>query len=236
MKKNYQIVAKVFLIALAFTIPSVLFSQNANREEGSDKLTYQWYLNVNGGIVQSYGDIQGGKWHGAMLSSDDIEYGFGLRLGKHISPVFGIFGAYNAAPLKGQSGVDSKNMYFETSLSEMMLGTTISFSNLFFGYKPRLINIYGTTGIGLVNFDSQAYFKDTDPPQPVNEGFPGTTETMIPTGIGADIRLNDRWDINLESTIRWFDSDKLDGYISGQKNDAYFYTSVGVGYSFIKAG
>ncbi len=236
MKKNYQIVAKVFLIALAFTIPSVLFSQNANREEGSDKLTYQWYLNVNGGIVQSYGDIQGGKWHGAMLSSDDIEYGFGLRLGKHISPVFGIFGAYNAAPSKGQSGVDSKNMYFETSLSEMLLGTTISFSNLFFGYKPRLINIYGTTGIGLVNFDSQAYFKDTDPPQPVNEGYPGTTETMIPTGIGADIRLNDRWDINLESTIRWFDSDKLDGYISGQKNDAYFYTSVGVGYSFIKAG
>jgi tetratricopeptide (TPR) repeat protein len=236
MKKNYQIVAKVFLIALAFAIPSVLFSQNANREEGGDKLIYQWYVNGNFGITQSYCDIQGGSWHGAMLKSGDIDYGFGLRLGKHISPVFGIYGAYILAPLKGQSGVDSKNMYFETSLTDMMIGTTVSFSNLFFGYKPRLINIYGTTGIGLVNFDSQAYFKDTDPAVPVNEGYPNTTETMIPTGIGADIRLNDRWDINLETTIRWFDSDKLDGYISGQKNDAYFYTSLGIGYSFIKAG
>ncbi len=236
MKKNYQIVAKVFLIALAFAMPSVLFSQNANREEGGEKLIYQWYLNGNFGIVQAYGDIQGGEWHGAMLSSDDIEYGFGLRLGKHISPVFGIFGAYNVAPLKGQSGVDTKNMYFETDLTEFMLGTTISFSNLFFGYKPRLINIYGTTGIGLVNFSSQAYFKDTDPPVPVNEGYPNTTETMIPVGAGVDIRLSNRWDINLETTVRFFDSDKLDGYISGEKNDAYFYTSLGLGYSFLKGG
>ncbi len=32
------------------------------------------------------------------------------------------------------------------------------------------------------------------------------------------------------------DSDKLDGYKSGEKNDAYFYTSLGLGYSFCQGG
>ncbi|MCB2220060.1 MAG: outer membrane beta-barrel protein [Bacteroidetes bacterium] len=219
-------------MAIIFILPMSLLAQNANREDGSDKLYYQWYINVNGGISQAYGDILSGSWHGDMLSNDDIEFGYGIRLGKHISPVFGIYGSYINSPLTGISGKDTKNMYFETDLSDFILGTTVSFSNLFFGYKPRLINIYGTTGIGLVDFDAYAYRQDTDPPEQVGEGYPGTTETMIPTGAGVDFRLNNRWDINLETTIRWFDSDKLDGYVSGEKNDAYFFTSLGVGYSF----
>lgn len=232
MKKNYQIVSTLTVLALLLILPGILPAQNANREDGSDKLYYQWYLNLNGGITQSYGDILSGSWHGNMLSKDDIEFGYGVRLGKHVSPVFGIYGSLIKAPLRGISGKDTKNMFFETDLTDYILGTTVSFSNLFFGYKPRLINIYGTTGIGFVDFDAQAYRLGTDPPDPVNEGYPNTTETMIPTGAGVDIRLNNRWDINLETTIRWFDSDKLDGYISGQQNDAYFFTSLGVGYSF----
>ncbi|MCD4696213.1 MAG: outer membrane beta-barrel protein [Bacteroidales bacterium] len=236
MKKNYQIVSKLLALTLIVIIPGVMFAQNANREDGSDRLYYQWYLNLNGGITQSYCDIQGGDWHGAMLGSDDMEFGYGIRLGKHVSPVFGIYGSFIKAPLSGKSGVDSKNMYFETDLSDMILGTTVSFSNLFFGYKPRLLNFYGTTGIGFVNFDANAYDIDTDLPvdDGINggDGYPSTTETMIPTGAGLDIRFNNRWDVNLETTIRWFDSDKLDGIQSGEKRDAYFFTSLGVGYSF----
>ena len=236
MKKNYQIISLSFLITLFFILPGVINAQNANREDGSDKLFYQWYLNLNGGITQSYGDILSGSWHGDMLGGDDIDLGFGLRLGKHVSPVFGLYGSYINASLQGISGKDTKNLYFNTSLNDFIFGTTVSFSNLFFGYKPRLINVYGTTGIGLVNFDATAYHLDTDIPaddgQSGGKGYPGTTEAMIPTGAGIDFRLNNRWDLNLETTIRWFDSDKLDGFQSGQKGDAYFFTSLGLGYSF----
>lgn len=237
MKKNYQIISLSLLITLLFFLPGVINAQNANREDGSDRLYYQWYVNLNGGITQSYGDILSGSWHGNMLGSDDIKFGFGARLGKHISPVFGLYGSYINASLQGISGKDTKNMNFNTDINDFILGTTFSFSNLFFGYKPRLINVYGTTGIGLVNFDAYAYNNDAnntpaDDGQNGGNGYPGTTETMIPTGAGIDIRLNNRWDINLESTIRWFDSDKLDGFVSGSKGDAYFFTSLGVGYSF----
>ena len=238
MKKNYQIISLSFLITLFFILPGVINAQNANREDGSDKLFYQWYLNLNGGITQSYGDILSGSWHGNMLGSDDIDFGLGLRLGKHVSPVFGLYGSFINAPLQGISGKDTKNLYFNTTLNDFIFGTTVSFSNLFFGYKPRLLNVYGTTGIGLVNFDANAYHIDTDLPADDGlsggKGYPGTTEAMIPTGAGVDIRLNNRWDVNLETTIRWFDSDKLDGFQSGQKSDAYFFTSVGLGYNFWK--
>lgn len=242
MKKNYQILS-VVLLTLIFFIPSVLLSQNANRHEGKDKLVYQWYLNINGGITQAYGDILAGSWHGDMLKSGSIGFGGGLRLGKHISPVFGVYGTVILSQLKGESGKDTKNMYFETDMLEYYLGGTLSLSNLIGGYKPRLVNVYLTAGIGLINFTPNAYFKDTDPPVkvPPDRNDPGanwdnTTEAVVPTGAGIDFRLNDRWDINVESTIRWMDSDKLDGYKSGEKNDAYFFTSAGLGYSFGQGG
>jgi hypothetical protein len=163
----------------------------------------------------------------------------GLRIGKHISPVFGIYGQIMKGPLRGKSGVDTKHLKFKTTLLDYYLGTTVSFSNLIFGYKPRLVNVYGTVGIGLSTFTPQAYKMDGTPQIPDSsdtsiKSWGRTTEAMVPTGIGIDFRINNRWDANFETTIRWFDSDKLDGYRSGSKNDAYYFTSVGLGYSFWK--
>ena len=66
MKKNYQIVLKTLMIALVFIIPGALLAQNANRSESSDKLVYQWYINLNGGLTHSFCDIQSGQWPGSM--------------------------------------------------------------------------------------------------------------------------------------------------------------------------
>ncbi|MCD4683012.1 MAG: porin family protein, partial [Bacteroidales bacterium] len=250
MKKSYQIVSKVILIALIISIQGVLFSQNANRPEGSkkgDKLTYQWYVNLNGGFMHSYCDIQSGKWQGSQFVQGFGEenhqgYGFGLRIGKHISPVFGLYGSVITGQLKGRSGVDTKNLAFETDITiDAILGVTVSFTNLIFGYKPRLVNIYGTTGIGLSHFSSEAYLQEPWG-DPIPSGrysdttaWSNTNEGLVPLGIGIDFRISDHWDINFESTIRLFDSDKLDGIIAGEKNDAYYYTSLGLGYSFGKS-
>lgn len=159
MKKNYRIVS-VLLLALLFSIPSALLAQNANRDESTGKLYYQWYVNLNGGISQSFCDIQSGSWHLDQLQGDAIAPAFGLRLGKHISPVFGVYGSYMTGKLKGFN--DERDLIFETDLwTDGILGVTVSLSNLFFGYKPRLINIYATAGIGLSNFTPTAKRKST---------------------------------------------------------------------------
>jgi len=244
MKKNYQIIKKAFIGALLLVFPLLMLAQNANRSEGSDKLTYQWYINLNGGMTQSFCDIQSGNFHLDQMQSGAIAPAFGARIGKHISPVFGVYGQFMTGKLKGFD--DDKDLEFETDLKyDMMLGATMSLSNLIGGYKPRLINLYLTAGIGLVNFTPEARVKSTG--QPLWDYYNGiggadladaktekenTSETSIPVGGGIDFRLSDRWDLNLETTLRLFDSDKLDGYIAGDHGDAYYYTSLGVGYSF----
>jgi tetratricopeptide (TPR) repeat protein len=248
MKKSYQIISKTFIGALLLVFPLMMFGQNANRAEGAEKLTYQWYINLNGGISQSFCDIQSGNFHLDQLQGDAIAPSFGARLGKHISPVFGVYGQFMTGKLQGFN--EDKDLEFETDLSyDMMLGGTMSLSNLIFGYKPRLLNLYLTGGIGLVNFTPETRRRSTgermwdiynaqggedlaNGKTEINQ----TTETSIPVGGGIDFRLNDRWDLNIETTLRLFDSDKLDGYIAGEKGDAYYYTSLGVGYSFGKKG
>jgi len=230
MKKNYQIVSKALIIALVVLLPVAILAQNANREEGSDKLYYQWYLNLNGGITQGFGDIMEGQYPWNMLTSESLSPVGSVRLGKHVSPVFGIFGSFFYGDITGTSGYDTKKLRYETNYTEALVGTSVSFSNLFGGYKPRLVNIYGTAGLGFIDFTTQAYLQGSE--TTINDGFPNTTETTIPVGGGIDFRLNNRWDINLETTFRVIDGDKLDGYESGENTDAFMYTSVGVGYSF----
>ncbi|MCD4746322.1 MAG: outer membrane beta-barrel protein [Bacteroidales bacterium] len=240
MKKNYLIVSKALIITLLLSLPSVFFGQNTNLDD-NDKCYYQWYLNANLGITQSFCDIQDGSFQLDMLNKDEMAFGFGGRLGKHISPVFTIYGSLISAPLKGIR--ESRDLKFEAKLTDYIGGVTINFSNLFFGYKPRTITFYGTTGIGFVDFRTKCT-KISDDSYVSGFGYKNngddesdkTSEAMVPTGLGLNFRINNRWDVNLESTIRWFDSDKLDGLISGNKNDAYYYSSLGVSYNFWRPG
>jgi tetratricopeptide (TPR) repeat protein len=246
MKKNYQIVSKVVLLAFLISISAMIKGQNTNLDD-NDKCYYQWYLDLNAGITQNHCDLQEGSWHLDMLNGDEMDFGFGARLGKHISPVFTIYGSLINAPLKGYR--ERRDLRFESELTDYILGTTVNFSNLFFKYNPkRRLTVYGTTGIGFVDFISKSYVLEdktiknpSGVPTPYLKGDlynqygksgDRTTETMVPTGIGLDYKLSNRWDVLFETTIRWFDSDKLDALISGNKNDAYYYTFLGLTYNF----
>ncbi len=245
MKKNYQIVLRVFTVALLFGLVSTAFAQNANRLDGSDKLHYQWYLNGHFGITQAFADIQAGDFGFDALSGQNMNVAGGLRIGKHVSPVFGIFLNGDFGKMQGYSGVDTKKKIFETDYMEGFLGATISFSNLFGGYKPRLVNIYGLVGIGMISFKPAVWNQDPnddrnklgdqlDIPNKAEKawGDDGTTEGVLPVGLGIDFRLSDRWDINVEANYRIVDGDKMDGYVSGENTDAYVYYSAGLGWNF----
>lgn len=246
MKYKYTFLTSV--LALLLSAPFMLNGQNTNLDD-NDKCYYQWYLNANGGFSQSYCDLQNGSWHLNMLNKDELDWGYGFRLGKHLSPVFTLYGSLIKSPLKGimdekvYDGNTYTNMKFESELMDYILGTTVNFSNLVFGYNAkRRLTVYGTTGIGMVYFRAKAMSPDTvvsvfgykkTGPNTVEDDTK-VSETMIPTGIGADFKISNRWDVNLETTIRWFDSDKLDGLIAGDLKDAYYFTSLGLSYNFLR--
>ena len=66
-------------------------------------LQYPWYINMNGGVSQLYGDIQN---HDNPFDKFDNEtgIGFGLRAGRQITPIF-----YGHLQL-GNFGLDRKSV------------------------------------------------------------------------------------------------------------------------------
>lgn len=199
-------------------------------------LNYQWYLNANGGISQMYGDVQNENNPISKLS-DETDYGFGLRLGKYIGPYFTGHLQFLKANLKGAK--DKNDLVFNSDLMEVQLGTSINLLNLIFGKKERTFNVYATTGIGAAFFRSEVRRSNGNLVNDYGYTTNGsreesTRETALvwPVGAGLDIKLAKKWYVNLESVLRFTNSDKLDAVVSGSKKDAYYYTSLGLSFNF----
>jgi hypothetical protein len=125
------------------------------------------------------------------------------------------------------------------NLMEYQLGTAFNITNLFFGKKERRVNFYGTFGVAAIFFRSELRKISTDEllgdfgytSAPEMKKDTRESEFAFPVGAGLDFKLADRWYLNLESVIRFTNSDKLDAYVAGPKNDAYYYTSLGISYN-----
>ncbi|MBC8485315.1 MAG: hypothetical protein H8D45_04665, partial [Bacteroidetes bacterium] len=57
------------------------------------------------------------------------------------------------------------------------------------------------------------------------------TDIIFPVGLGINYKLNDMFNIELEASSRFINSDKLDGKVR-YKNDKYWFVSLGLTYKF----
>jgi len=223
-----------FKFILLYCIVTIFFILTYSDTNAQSSISYQWYLNANAGLSQLHGDIQNEDNHYTKLKNE-TELGFGFRLGRYISPVFAGHFQFLKADFKGQK--DQNNLEYNSDLMEYQLGVTVNFINLFFKNKERRFNFYGTTGFGAIFFRSEARYSNGEL---FNEygytksGAKGNRESsfVFPVGLGLDVKLADRWYVNLESAIRFTLTDKLDAAIKGDQNDAYYYTSLGVSFNF----
>ncbi len=228
MNKNQTINYKATLLFLIyFLFTTSLFSQSS--------VDYKWYANVNGGITQGFGDIEDeANLTGKINNETDI--GYGLRFGRYISPVFAIHAQLLKANIIGQK--TSNDLKYNSDLLETQLGFTVNVLNIFSDNKrSRRINIYATSGIGMVFFNTRVHQLSSG--MPINDiGDTDSKETafIVPVGAGLDVKLTDKWYINLESVLRFTDTDKLDVVEGGSQNDAYLYSSLGLTYHFGSKG
>jgi opacity protein-like surface antigen len=224
----------ILFFCFLFTLFSLPLTKGLNAQSS---LNYRWYVNANGGISQMYGDIQQSNSPIGKLS-DETTFGFGARLGKYLGPVFSIHLQYYDSDFKGYD-TDS-DQESSTDLMEYQLGTTVNFSNLFFSKKERIVSVYGTFGVGAAFFRSEfrkisngeilnQYGYEDDPSLSKKKKESGLA---FPIGAGIDFKLADRLYMNLESVIRFNNTDKLDAKVAGTDNDAYYYTSLGISYNF----
>jgi tetratricopeptide (TPR) repeat protein len=233
------------------------------RKEKRQQFDKYWFVNLNAGIMMSHTDIFINKF---APPTSDWKLGVGAKVGWQFHPVFGVraqgsFGnIYGKRPstwedtwwLVEATGIDDADVWYRAKLFDYTLQLTVNFSNLISGYNPdRLIDIYGIGGIGQVQWASEAFngatgaqIRQNGVESDPNPGGPGTEDgfgdrTMVmewPAGLGVAFHVSPKWEINLESELRFVDSDRLDNFANGNMpiyRDMYSYTNLGVTYKFV---
>ena len=235
MHHQFLLTLKNFLLFFAliiFTSASVV-SQSYNK---TSSFKSYWQINASGGTSLFFGDIKQYKIWPVSNYENEWRFAGGLQLNRQISPVFGLRGQALYGKLSGTRRV--WNRYFESNYFEFNLNTTISFRNIISKYNSsHFWDAYFIVGVGLTNYNTEV--KDLSTKKVVKrvgygsgKSFGGRTlQGIITGGLGLDFRLSDKWNVNLESSNRFMNSDELDGWVNGA-NDVYNYTSVGVSYKF----
>jgi hypothetical protein len=155
----------------------------------------------------------------------------------------GVKAQFNLGGLQGEkNGYTFDNNYFEGLVNfQVILNRWFNSNFKFEKFRP-----YAFAGVGFISY--RVLYKDRNG-NVVNgygykivEGNPeanGTapekdspeTDIMFPVGGGVNYKLNDKFNIELEVSSRFIQSDKLDGRVSW-KNDKYIFFSLGLTYKF----
>jgi len=243
--KNNHLNPKACLIFLFALLPFLFYGQtekteNTEIKKSEVKFEPYWLINGNIGAMQYFGDVAE-KGDPFSQMAHGTAWGYGIMLGRQFSPVLGLRGQFLAGNIKSKKdkykGGAPANLSFESTVIEFNAHGTVNFSNWFFKYKSdRLFSIYGFLGIGLTNFEGETKQNGKiihSFGHGAGNGLGGRQiEGVIPIGTGLEIRLNDKFTVNLETSMHGVSDDELDGVKGGSNYDVYGYTSAGLTYKF----
>lgn len=155
----------------------------------------------------------------------------------------GVKAQLNFGKLQGEKSSNSfSNNYVEGCLNFQAIMNKWINSN----FRFEKLRPYAFVGIGFINYRSvlrnengeviNGYGFDVQENQTDLNGTDPTktstvTDLIIPLGLGANYKLNDKFSLELEMSSRFINSDRLDAKVNG-KNDKYWFVSVGFTYNF----
>lgn len=247
--KKAKITLNAFALALAILlIQGAAFAQDTKSSESSSFSKY-WYLNLNGGINQFWGDVQD-QTPFEKYWFDSKKLTGGITLGHQLSPIFGVRGnlsyggVYSVVDALGEP-IRYQEMEAKPLMDYSIQGT-LSLSNLIGGYKDRKTDIYGFAGIGFSNWETtlKENYTALDNVIATNGGNEEasngplnlTTEAFIPAGIGISYKISDAVSLGIEQAVKTVNSDLLDAKKGGFDYDMYSSTTVHFGLNLSELG
>ena len=244
MKKIKQIILKTIAITVFAIIPVIFYGQGTEKTtEVNKSCSFSPYFYVAGHLNASFfnGDL---AQYSFQPDLSHTNFAADLGVGYQFCSVLGLKAAYYAGWISGEK--EKHNKYFDGDLGDISLNATINFSNLFAGYKDRIFSVHGLVGYGLTQYKSKMYDLTTDAllanvnytnyPGPAGKGFNDRRSvSIVPVGLGFDYAINDKIDLNLDYTLKFGDTDMMDGYAGGAefaKKDMYSSLGLGLTYKF----
>jgi outer membrane protein OmpA-like peptidoglycan-associated protein len=200
-----------------------------------------WHININAGPTIFLGDVtQHYDWYKMDVSNPKAS--FGINITKEFSCAFSMRGQLGYGWLAGKkdfyAGGNPANLSFNAHFYHFNLQGKVNFLDLFGKGKCfRKFNFYGFVGIGFINFQNRLFKNDVEV---LSWGYGriGThkwvTEITVPFGLGLDVRLGQKWRINLDVEAVFVDNEKLDRVVGMYEHDAFIYPNLGVSYNISK--
>ncbi len=239
MKKDYSSILKL-LAVLIFAVMPILFFGQTEEEEPADKPTNnRAYFSKYGYVGASLGGI---AYHGDVYRTPVLpqwrhyNWGFGAIGGWQFHPVLGVRATLGYANLSGER-VGDVNKAFKGTAFDYSANATISLINMIFGYNPdRWFDMTVWGGIGRTHYST-----DLRQNVPSVQEVPETSgqATLYPVGVDFDFAISDHFNINVNSSLKFTDSDYIDHYqhaVAAVKKDFWHYTGIGLTYKFGQGG
>ncbi len=259
MKKVYSFLTKALALSVIMALPLTFYAQNkgANESKTEQKSISSfspfWFIQGEIGANWSHSDL---AKYGFAPDFNHTKLDGALGGGYQFSPLFKAYfnltrGFYGGEKLnvKTTSIAGAKygrDMYFDNDYFGGDFDLGLNLSNLFAGYKDRLVSFGIHAGIGQAQWRSKTYDVNTNQLL-AKHGESGNTDNhnggisnrkvamTVPAGFNVDFNINDKWDIYSDYTYTWMDSDLADGVVRGAmaiKNDVYSHFNVGARYKF----
>ncbi len=211
-----------------------------------DKKFKTWTLNIGYGPAIPFTDIT--KY--SLFPSSHLDFGFNASVAKQLYPSFAFDLQFINTDMYGQK----RDVYFEGNMMDFTLNLQAYINQMvnFPGPINDRWNFYLKMGIGMQAFRSRLHYQADDSFVKVKDFSNETTddryivlgydkfnpekkitrkgEMIVPVGAGALYRINNCFDIGIESTIRFSYEDNMDNILSGSTNDRYWYTAINLSF------
>jgi hypothetical protein len=225
---------KNILFALILALPFHLLAQQYEKYDGNN---IGWSLNANFGPTLFYGDIK--QYRVVPLWSsynNEVQEAGGLILAKQLFPFLDLRAQVLGGWVAGTKLATHE--YFTAGFVDYNVNLKVDISEFFKPEKDRIMTYYAYAGVGAIYFRTKKF---SSPSNNVIASYgynsdggmtKGTTEGVVPFGIGADYKVSYNVSMNIDYSRRVVNSDKLDATVAKSKHDMYDYLSVGVTYHF----
>lgn len=206
-----------------------------------------WSVTAGFGPVFMYAD----QSSYSLFPDQKIDFGPSVWVTKHLVPAFAFELQYLQSDMSGQEG----NYGFRGDLMDVSINGIAIINQM--SARPGPINdkwnYYLKIGVGATLFRSQLFdvttgrvaqrsqVYDSSNPNYVVLGYDAenpdektnrAADIVLPFGVGVMYRINNSFDVGLESMLRFSASDRLDNILTGATNDRYLFTNLNVSYKF----
>ncbi len=206
-----------------------------------------WSVSGGFGPVFMYADLSGYQ----LVPNQKIDFGPSFWITKHLVPAFAFELQYLQSNMYGQEGLYE----FDGDMLDFSINGIAIINQM--SSRPGPINdrwnYYLKIGVGATLYRSRLLHAGTNEILQRNELYGGSnpnyvvqgydveepdrktnraTEIVLPFGLGVMYRINNNFDMGVESVLRFSAADELDNILTGASNDRYLFTALNVSYKF----